>query len=768
MLKLKEKIKLSPQVKMVLYEIAVFVLGFALTPIKFAFGLYPFGLALVGACRRYTPFAFCGAILSVVFLMDVKIEYIVALIAMLGLRIIASFIKRKESPTHHILGEERAGGVLSGLFCENIFLKVTISALVAFGIGLYYVIKNGYLYYDIFALVFFFVFEGILVYLMSGAFVENARSNEKSLAILAFAFVFAYGLSGKEIQGIDLAILFSYAVVLYTSRYISGTKAGVLGLVLGIAQAPIFAPIYGIGGVVSGFLWRLSPYLATMCAFCMSMGFAVYASGYDAIVYLAPELLAVCLIMYPLIRFELLPKPKLVKNQIAESKNASTVLAEGEAKRLRGRLSEASLSFEGVSHILKDVSKRIKAPDRGYFYRSALEIAEGHCYTCPKKEICWQGDAKATEANIKRLGEGAFTRGECDKSDIDQRFLHRCPNIEPIIDEVNLTARDIVRQGVKNDKLDICARDYRLMSRLLSLVTKEKPLVFDRASSDKIARALSKKGLVFEGAEVLGDRERHIIVTGIDTIRTSCSIEEIKETLEQELEIGIAQPTLEVNGGVGVLEAFSVPKYEIESYTLQASAKEGDVNGDSLSSFEGEGKRHYLLLCDGMGSGKEARLTSQMCAHFLEKILKVTSERELALSMLNNLVRAKNTECSSSVDLLEIDMLTLEASFTKSGACPSFVKRGGKAFRLSARTAPIGIMKELDAQRLAFGLEKGDVCVMLSDGILPVKSSDSWVVKLLESTDPQDIRSLPEKIIKEAKERNASRDDMSVLVALIK
>lgn len=768
MQKLKEKIKISPQVKMVLYEIALFALGFVLTPIKFAFGIYPFGLALVAAGRKYTPFAFCGAILSVVFLMDARVEYIVALIALLGLRIIASYIKKKESPAHLILGEEKKGTILSGLFCENIFLKVAISSLVAFGIGLYYVIKNGYLYYDIFSLVFFFVFEGILVYLMSGAFLEDAKSREKLLALLAFGFVFAYGLSGKEIQGIDLAILFSYAVVLYTSRYISGVKAGVLGLVLGVAQMPIFAPIYGIGGVVSGVLWRLSPYLATMCAFCMSMGFAVYASGYDALVYLAPELLAVCLIMYPLIRFELLPKPKLIKNEGVEVKNAQTVVAEGQTKRLKGRLSEASASFEGVYSILTDVSKKIKTPDRGYFYRSALEIAEGYCYTCPKKEICWQTDAKATETNIKRLGEGAFSRGESQKSDVEQRFLHRCPHIEQIIDEVNLMASDTIKQGVKNDKLDICARDYRLMSRLLASITKEKPQEEKRSESDKLARALSKKGLVFERADVLGEREKHIVITGVDTVRTGCSLDEIKEIIESELNIGLSQPTLDISGKVGVIEAFSQPKYKIEGYLCQKSAKDGDVNGDTISIFEGEGKRQYLLLCDGMGSGKEARLTSQMCVDFLEKILRVTNEKELALSMLNNLVRAKNTECSSSVDLLEIDMMSLEASFTKSGACSSFVKRGGKAFKLSAKTAPIGIMKDLDAQRLSFGLEKNDACVIVSDGILPVKSNEGWLISLLEATSEENIKDLPAKIIKEARERNVSRDDMSVLVALIK
>ena len=63
---------------------------------------------------------------------------------------------------------------------------------------------------------------------------------------------------------------------------------------------------------------------------------------------------------------------------------------------------------------------------------------------------------------------------------------------------------------------------------------------------------------------------------------------------------------------------------------------------------------------------------------------------------------AKSLECSSSVDLLEIDLASAEASLTKSGAAPSFIKRGENVFRLHSKTAPIGIMKALDAERLDF------------------------------------------------------------------
>ena len=67
--KLKSRFNLSRQSKETIKEIALFVLGFALMPVRFFFGTYPFALALGGACKRSSPFVFAGALLSSALLM---------------------------------------------------------------------------------------------------------------------------------------------------------------------------------------------------------------------------------------------------------------------------------------------------------------------------------------------------------------------------------------------------------------------------------------------------------------------------------------------------------------------------------------------------------------------------------------------------------------------------------------------------------------------------------------------------------------------------
>ena len=155
-----------------------------------------------------------------------------------------------------------------------------------------------------------------------------------------------------------------------------------------------------------------------------------------------------------------------------------------------------------------------------------------------------------------------------------------------------------------------------------------------------------------------------------------------------------------------------------------------------------------------------------MCTEFLEKILMVTKEKELLLSMLNNFVRAKNLECTSSVDLLEVDTFSNQATIIKSGSAPSYIKRGEKVFKLQSKTAPIGILKELDAQRHEFLVERGDLIVMVSDGILPYRLGDDWLQEMIG--EEKNVKSLAEKIVERAKAENKDKlDDMTALVALI-
>lgn len=761
--KLKEKLNLSNEARRAFGEVALFVLALALTPVRFLFGTYPFGIALLGGVKRQAPFVFAGALLSVLFFMENKTLYIVALLAQMGLRIAAAFIKRADFVKAE-LGQRQGKKILDALFCEGTELRVAISSLTAFGVGVYTVISNGYVYYDIFALVFNTVLVSILAYSVTGI-TEERQSGRFLASICAISFSLAYALSGVELFGIDIVVFLSYASVIYVSKNSGSIKSAALGVLLGVAQGGILSGALGICGLVSGFLWGISSFLSVMGAFILSMGYAIGLMGYEAVVLLMPELLAASLIMYPLIRFEALPRP--VSLQKKEVKGTVACRLEGKSLEMQRKMSSLSCAYLDVAELLKGIGEKTRAPDKRGYLDMALEACEAHCYTCPKQDICWKRDVETTNKNINRMGRALFSKGEICKDDVEQRFLHRCPNVETIMEGLNAKNKEIALCNVKNDKLEVCARSYEGVAKIIrNILGNHKQLSVDRELTDKAVKVAAHCGFIADRIEVFEGEGKEIIAVGVDVQRSKCTGEALRQEMERALHISLNEAEITEEDGYTVLKMSTRNRYTVETGCVTSTPDEESQNGDSHCVFRC-GDRQYAVICDGMGSGRDAHLTSELCVELLKKMLEVTDDKVTVMAMLNGLVRAKNTECSSTVDLLEIDLVSGEGKLVKSGACPSFIKRGEKVFMLKSRTAPLGIMKSLDAEELAFTAYPGDIFVMVSDGATPSKQESQRLMQYLTDTRENDPASLSESIMRDACDRG-EKDDITVICGVIK
>ena len=206
--------------------------------------------------------------------------------------------------------------------------------------------------------------------------------------------------------------------------------------------------------------------------------------------------------------------------------------------------------------------------------------------------------------------------------------------------------------------------------------------------------------------------------------------------------------------------------------------------GDMTDAFITDNSYFYSLISDGMGSGAEAAYISGVCAMFIEKMLSAGNRADITLRMLNNVIRNDNMgcgrECSATVDLLEIDLMSGSASFIKSGAAPTYIAREGTVYKVSSRTMPVGIIKDADARITKFDTKKGDIIVMISDGCCHDSEDCPWLVEYLcahmrkskrESERDDRLReTLKNEILREAAATISSgseRDDISVSVTIV-
>lgn len=187
--------------------------------------------------------------------------------------------------------------------------------------------------------------------------------------------------------------------------------------------------------------------------------------------------------------------------------------------------------------------------------------------------------------------------------------------------------------------------------------------------------------------------------------------------------------------------------------------------GDSVTYFRGEGSALYLLLSDGMGSGREARRESQLTVRLMEQFLAAGIQPEPALRTLNAALQLRSDDQGSftTIDLLSLDLSRGQAALFKYGAAPTYIKRGGSVRRLTGSNLPAGLQ---DPNAVPapdkFPLESGSFLLMISDGVAD-SSDDQWLQDLLAGWRGEDPNVLVSLVLRECAQRRQGSDDCSAI-----
>ena len=140
-------------------------------------------------------------------------------------------------------------------------------------------------------------------------------------------------------------------------------------------------------------------------------------------------------------------------------------------------------------------------------------------------------------------------------------------------------------------------------------------------------------------------------------------------------------------------------------------------NGDRCLRFAGVGKKYYVLLCDGMGTGLGAVTEGESAAVLLKRMLSSGYPAEHALRSLNSLCALRERAGAVSVDLAEVMLDSGKVNLYKWGAAPSYLTTKYGAERLGTAGPPPGlsVMEQERVERVT--LRRGEWLVMVSDGV---------------------------------------------------
>lgn len=140
------------------------------------------------------------------------------------------------------------------------------------------------------------------------------------------------------------------------------------------------------------------------------------------------------------------------------------------------------------------------------------------------------------------------------------------------------------------------------------------------------------------------------------------------------------------------------------------------ISGDRGASFPGPEATHYVLLCDGMGSGPAAARESAAAIRLLTGLLQAGMEPCAALRTLNTVYLLRDNGCFSTVDLLRLNLTSADAILYKWGAAPSYLRHRRGVRTLGSGTVPPGLSQGGEPEQLRLSLLHGELLVLVSDG----------------------------------------------------
>lgn len=156
------------------------------------------------------------------------------------------------------------------------------------------------------------------------------------------------------------------------------------------------------------------------------------------------------------------------------------------------------------------------------------------------------------------------------------------------------------------------------------------------------------------------------------------------------------------------------------------SAGREAANGDRCISFPVFGCRHYVLLCDGMGTGPGAAREGQAAVRLLRQMLVSGFPAEHALESLNSLLVLRGRAAAVTVDLAEIRLDSGRVTLYKWGAAPSWLFGAEAAEKIGTATPPPGLSVTEGRETVErLSLRQGQTLILVSDGVDPAGIPDS-------------------------------------------
>lgn len=782
----KRKIDLFTNV-FAIKNIPIYIISFMISMVGITGEISPFSISILGACV-VNSVPLLGVVLFSIIGNGIKfgisgaLGYILTALVL----IVTMFIIK---PRYND-GEKNEKIKLT----KNVFISTIVIQLAKIGI-------SGFTVYDILSvisfsiivIVFYKIFVNSIIAIRD--FSEGKAFSIEEILGASLMLAIAVGAFGElSVFGFSIRNILSILIVLilgWKNGVLVGTTAGVtIGVTVGVITSsdPIMVAAYAISGMIAGILNKFGK-LGVIIGFCLGNIVLAYVSnGYTVELIHFKEILIASI--------GLLAVPKSIQINIEEFIGNSKLLpifpdrALNKSKETAERLNNVSETIQEMAKTYKmeetQIDEQPIQSNKDIFISELLDNLSGY-----ENNMLYEDMSKVEgpivdevfkllidkqEINREQLLEifancNSYIVGFDDKQISDylednilqmvrvinmsykisksnfiwqKKFEENKKNIETQLQGVSKAISSIAENIEKNIKNE---EQYNKEKKQVIELLKQKDIELQEISIQREDRFL---------IEIYMERSNNTDIEYIEKILTDVLKEKV--VFNQEASIGTR------------LNFLSDDKFVMAIGNSETIKSNSSVSGDSILNIRLKDGKYLVAISDGMGSGNEARQSSNKALKMLENLLLSGFDKKTSLELINSSLINQNEEIFATLDIAIIDLYKGNIEFIKSGACPTYIKNGSKVQIIKANSLPAGIINDTNLQSFDRDISFGDIMLMCTDGILDsnveYKNKELWVKYLLEDIETTNTKKIADLVLNEAVDNSygVAKDDMSVVV----
>ena len=606
-----------------------------------------------------------------------------------------------------------------------------------------------------------------------------------SIAIAAFGDLSIFGFSIRNILSILIVLILGWK-----NGVLVGTTAGVtIGVTLGVITNtdPTMLAAYAISGMIAGVLNRFGK-IGVIIGFCLGNVLLAYVSNGNTV-----ELIHFKEILIASIG--LLALPKSIQINIEEFMGNSKLLPVFPDRALN-KSKETAERLNNVSDTIQEMAKSYKIEkeepvnsiitNKDIFISELLDNLNGY-----ENNMLYEDMQKTDGPIVNEIFELLSDKQEITREQLLEIFAkynsyvvgfddkkiseYLEENILQIVRVINISYKISKSSFVWQKKFEENKKNIETqlqgVSKAISSIAEniEKNIQNEEQYSNEkkqVLDLLNKKEIEIQEISIQKDGRFLIEIYMQKSNNTDVSY--IQEVLTEVLKEKIV---FNQDASIGTRLSFlSDDKFVMAIGNSETVKNNSSVSGDSLLNMRLKDGKYLVALSDGMGSGNEAKNSSNKALKMLENLLLSGFDKKTSLELINSSLINQNEEIFATLDIAIVDLYKGNIEFIKNGACPTYIKNKNKVQVIKANSLPAGIINNSDLRVFDKDISSGDIMLMCTDGILDsnveYKNKELWVKYLFEDIETTNTKKIADLVLNEAVDNcyGNAKDDMSVVV----